>query len=161
MLDTSEGPARTRRRMIQNHEFYEKYPSAYNLSTPGKSRSPTSAYSDSLYRAQNPEMPSPTKVGENVFTMIGTETPIQELQDIDSIARKLEIVSSFSAPENEIELEIQSSPTGSNTEPLSPTCQPADSISMLAEQEPQSVLYGRILDKGDRVRYMFRRGSFY
>ena len=164
MLDTSEGPARTRRRMIKNYEFYDKYPAAYFNELGGKHRSPTSGFSNDLYRAHHPEMPSPITVDSASAECHETPQPSSD-EDIESIARKLGQVS-YSSQEpmgcEDKEDTSSSSPTGNSNEPLSPTAQSADILSLTTTNEQvsqnQSVLHGRILEKGDRVRYMFRIG---
>ena len=94
MLDTSEGPARTRRRMIKNHEFYEKYPATYSHDVGGKSRAPTSSYSDELFRAQHPELLSPVStVDSGTDFVMSADLPTDDQNDIEFIARKLGKVS--------------------------------------------------------------------
>ena len=92
MLDTSEGPARTRRRLVKNFDFYGKYPASYFNELGGKHRSPCSAFSDELYRANNPEVTNSTEVNLDLeqASESGSDEGISlEENDIESIARKL------------------------------------------------------------------------
>ena len=163
MLDTSEGPARTRRRMIKNSNFYSKYTPSY--SDNGKHRNPKSAFSDELHRLKNPELPSPKSSQirspcdpkTNQDQNVENETEVIQGQDadIESIAKNLvrsaRIQSDASEPEDCL------SPT---TEPLSPTTTDVPNFTSNNAESSQknSVLQGRILDKGDKVRYTMRMG---
>ena len=166
MLDTSEGPARTRRRMIKNSNFYSKYTPSY--SDNGKHRNPKSAFSDELHRLKNPELPSPKSSqirspcdparnpGNDPNADPTNNDPIQgQDADIESIAKNLvrsaRIQSDASEPEDCL------SPT---TEPLSPTTTDVPNFTSNNAESSQknSVLQGRILDKGDKVRYTMRMG---
>ena len=54
-LDTAEGPARTRRRMVRHKDFYQKYKTTNPLAA-GKHRAPRSSFVEELDKARNPEL---------------------------------------------------------------------------------------------------------
>ena len=115
---------------------------------------------------KNPELPSPKTSQvrspscsdpiKNDPTQNDDPTLTQpEEADIESIAKNLvrsaRIQSDASEPEDCL------SPT---TEPLSPTTTDVPSLTSINAESSQknSVLQGRILDKGDKVRYTMRMG---
>jgi hypothetical protein len=56
MLDSSEGPARTRRLMVPNTKFYDSYPPVSSCGLPGKHKKPSSFFSEEFYRVKNPNL---------------------------------------------------------------------------------------------------------
>jgi len=56
MLDSSEGPARTRRLMVPNTKFYDSYPPVSSCGLPGKHKKPSSFFSEEFYRVKNPNV---------------------------------------------------------------------------------------------------------
>ena len=56
-LDTSEGPARIRGRMVRHLDFYKKYKSTNPISAAaGKHRAPRSSFVEELEKARNPNL---------------------------------------------------------------------------------------------------------
>ena len=156
-LDTAEGPARTRRRMVRHGDFYYKYKTTNPIAA-GKHRAPRSSFVEELDKARNPGLRSARSssvISDEAF--VSSEDEIQVEADIEQIAAKLKLQRPGSEPD-ENTLEVPLSPVADLVSPSFENVPFGSEATSQSNQPKNSVLHRRILDRGDRVRYTFRIG---
>ena len=163
-LDTAEGPARTRRRMVRHLDFYKKYKSTNPIAAAGKNRAPRSNFVEELEKARNPNQMRSSRSSSLLSdeTFCENHDELGQVEGIEAIAATLKLQRPGELAEqhsDENELNVPLSPVADLVSPSVEGNFPFGSEGQSTASQPRnSVLHRRILDRGDRVRYTFRIG---